>query len=194
MRALLVMSIALLTGCATDQRPWLHPYRPTTKVGGLTYCAKHHRPLVSVRGFQSSSDPLVLVHSADPHSVVCDERSPNSLNEDQHLTRTSLHVERTTVTYCPICAAEYWQCMGGDHQLTQHDIQQITPLALHTPSFRQPIIRIFPVYEHHVIVVGGAEDHVGDVFTDLGVAERRGRWVVAYPVDTHRITAVGQSR
>lgn len=184
---LLVCSAALLLGCATQ-------HHRTIVVGGLKYCAKHHRPLISVRGFQSSSDPLVLVHSADPHSVVCDERFPNSIYEDQHLTRTSLHVERTTVTYCPLCAAGYWQCMGGDRQLTDADIQQITALALHTPGFRHPIIRIFPVYERHAIAVGGGEEHVGDVFSDLGVAQRHGHWVVAYPADTHRIVALGQPR
>lgn len=183
---LLVFSAALLAGCATQ-------HHRTVVVGAQTYCAKHHRPLISVRGFQSSSNPLMLVQDADPRSVPCDEHSPNRIGDDQHLTRNSIHVERTTVTYCPICATEYWQCMGGGQSLSEHDIQQITALALQQRGFRRPVIRIVPVYDRHALVVGGGEDHVGDIFTDLGVAQRHGRWVVAYPIDSHRIVAVGRS-
>ena len=178
-------TVALLASCATH-------YHRTILVGGETYCAKHHRPLISVRGFQSSSNPLVLVHSADPRSVPCDKRSPNRIGDDQHLIRSSIHIERATVTYCPVCAAEYWRCMGGDRHLTESDIHDITALALRQPQFRRPVIRIVPVYEDHALVVGGREDHGGDIFTDFSVARRQGRWVVAYPVDSHRVTAVGR--
>jgi hypothetical protein len=184
---LLACCAALLLGCATQ-------YRRTVVVDGQRHCGKHQRPLISVRGFQSSSNPLVLVHSADPRSAPCDARSPNRIYDDQRLTRTSLHVEHATVTYCPLCAAEYWQCMGGQRALTASDIQQITALVLRQSEFRRPIIRIFPVYEHHAVAIGGAEDRVGDIFTVVGIAQRGQRWVVAHPVDRHRIIAVGRPR
>lgn len=184
---LLACSAAMLLGCATQ-------YRRTVIVGGQRYCAKHHRPLITVRGFQSSSDPLVLVHSADPRSVPCDERSPNRIYDDQRLTRTKIHVERADVTYCPVCAAEYWQCMGGALRPGEQAIRQIAAFVLHCSDFRQPLIRIVPMAEDRVLVVGGHEEQVGDVFTDLGVSQRHGRWVVTYPGENHRIIALGRSQ
>ena len=187
-RALLVACIApLLLGCATEQRR-------TVVVDGKTHCARHSRPLISVQGFQAGSDPLVLVHSAEPRSRPCGERSPNRIYDDQNLTRTSLHGDRARVTYCPVCAADYWRCMGGERELGRMDVQHITALALRQHGFRRPILRIFPVYEHHAVAVGGAEDQVSDVFTYLSVAQRDGRWAVAYPLRSHRIVALGQPR
>jgi hypothetical protein len=84
--------------------------------------------------------------------------------------------------------------MGAGQSLSEHDIQQITAFALQQPGFRRPVIRIVPVYDRHAVAVGGGEDRVGDIFTDLGVAQRHGRWVVAYPSDSHRIVAVGRSQ
>ena len=179
---LIALAVTMLCGCATQ-------HRRTVIVSGQVYCAKHHRALVSVPGFQAP--PNMLVHSADPQSVPCDGRAPNHIFDTERLTRNSLHSDRGTVTFCPVCAADYWRCMGGDRQLTERDVQQITALAVRTPGFRQPIIRIFPVYEHHAIAVGGVENHVGDVFAHLGVARRHDVWVVAHPLKTFRIVALG---
>ncbi len=90
-RALLIAcSAAMLFGCATS-------------ITAQSLLADRHIAR-SITGrssrfvFQSSSDPLVLVHSADPRSVPCDERSPNRIYDDQRLTRTKIHVERADVT------------------------------------------------------------------------------------------------
>jgi hypothetical protein len=84
--------------------------------------------------------------------------------------------------------------MGGDHRLAEADIQQITSLVMRRSDFRHPLIRIFPVYEQRALAIGGHEDHVGDVFTDIGLTRRRGRWVISSPADSHRILALGRHR
>jgi hypothetical protein len=48
--------------------------------------------------------------------------------------------------------------------------------------------------DDRALVVGGREEHAGDVFTDIGVSRRHGRWVVTYPSNRHRIIAVGRSQ
>ena len=45
-----------------------------------------------------------------------------------------------------------------------------------------------------MLVVGGQEEHVGDAFTDIGVSQQGGRWLVTYPGDSHRIIALGRSQ
>jgi hypothetical protein len=185
-RALCILALATLVSLAGARAEW----KPTVLVRGKHYCAEHHRPLVSVRGFQSSSNPLTLVHSADPRSAVCGERAPNRIGDDQRLIRSKIHIEPHIVTYCPQCAAAYWQCMGRDQQLSDSDIQQMISLVSRRPDFRKPVIRIVPMYEGYVLVIGGHEKRVGDVFSDLGVAKRRGKWIVAYPVNLYRVIAL----
>ena len=193
-RALIGIIAMVLTSCAATQRPWLHPYRPTTKVDGQTYCAKHQIPTISIIAYHSiqTRDRLVLVHSAEPRTVVCDEDSPNRLADDRRFHRTSIHPVRGIITFCARCSWDYWHCMGGYRQLSDADIQEITALVMHQPQFRRPILHIFAVYSPNAVAVGGRESQVGDVFSDIGLEKRHGKWVVAYPASSYRIVATGR--
>jgi hypothetical protein len=182
------LSAALLSGCASHAG---HTKR-TIDIAGQTSCTKHRIPLITVRGFESK--PLMLVHDADPRSVPCDERSPNRIWDSQNLARDHLRPVRALITYCPRCAAEFWQCMGGDHRLTEADTQQITSLVMRRSDFPHPLIRIFPVYEQRALAIGGHEDHVDDVFSDIGLTRRHGCWFISSQADSHRILALGRHR
>jgi hypothetical protein len=155
-------------------------------------CIKHRKPLITVRGFQSSSNPLVLVHSSDPRSTACDQRAPNRIGDDQHLSKTKIHVEAHVVTYCPQCAAEYWQCMARDPALSARDIAQIRALVLGRSDFRKPIIRIVPFSARRALVVGGMEDKIGSRFSDISVAKKSGTWSVNFPGELHEVIALGR--
>ena len=76
--------------------------------------------------------------------------------------------------------------------MSNDDVQQITALVSSRRDFRRPLIRIFPIYEHYAVAIGGHEDHVGDVFTDVRVVRRHGRWMISDPVTARRIVAVGR--
>ena len=192
-RALIAIVLgATITGC-TSPRPWLSPWKPTLIVHGQRYCAKHHIPLISVRGFEASLNPLVLVHSADARSPVCDEDTPNRVGDRYSFHRTSLHPFHSVITYCARCSAEYFHCVGGDHRLTDTDIEQIKSLVLRDADFKKPIIRIFAVYDEHAVAIGGREQQVGDVFSSTGLVKRHGRWIVLYPAFTGRVIAAGRS-
>jgi hypothetical protein len=158
-----------------------------------TYCMTHERPLVTVNGFQSTSNPLVLVHAADPRSVACDKHAPNRIPDDQHLTRSKIHIIPHAVTYCPQCAADYWECMGNYEHLSKKDIGEITALVLMRGDFRKPVIRIIPLSKTRSLVVGGRERKAGDFFSDIGLSKRGGRWVVQYAGVSHRILALGKA-
>jgi hypothetical protein len=192
--ALIGIIAALLTSCASMQRPWLHPYRPTSTIGGQTYCAKHHIPTISIIGYHSiqSQEKIVLVHDWDPQALKCNPDNPNRLADDSKFHRTSIHSVRGIITFCPLCDADYWHCRGGDHQLSDADVQQITALVTRYPEFRRPILRIFAVYSPNAVAMGGRQERVGDIFTDIGLAKRGDRWVVAYPVSSHRVVAIGR--
>jgi hypothetical protein len=125
-----------IVGCSIVSRP---PETVVT-VSGQKYCIKHCIPLISVRGF--SAKPLMLVHMEHPRCYDCGKRAPNHIWDSQHLVRAKLHPRRTIVTYCPLCEAEFWQCLGGDHQFSQADIQQITFLVSCRSDIRKPILRI----------------------------------------------------
>jgi hypothetical protein len=192
----LVGIVALaLAGCASTTRPWLNPYRPTVSVRGLTYCAKHSIPTISVRGYHSirTRDRLVLVHDWDPRSLRCGEDSPNRLPDDSSFNQSSLRPVRGLITFCAPCAQDYWHCRGGGRSLLDADIQKITSLAMQDPTFRRPLVRIFAVYSPNAVAIGGRQERVGDVFTNVGLEKSNGRWRVAYPVSSHRVVAVGRS-
>ena len=97
-----------------------------------------------------------------------------------------------TITYCPLCDADYWHCHGGGRQLGETDIQQITSIVMHHSEFHKPILRIFAVYSPNAVVIGGRQERVGDVFSDIGLAKLGDRWVIAYPVSSHRVVATGR--
>jgi hypothetical protein len=194
MRAFLGILALLLAGCAANERPWLHPYRPTTTEGGFTYCAKHHIPTISVIGYHSvrTHDRIVFVHDYSPECEKCWQDSPNRLADDAKFHRTKIHSVRGRITFCPLCDADYWHCYGGNRSLSDEDVQQITSLVMQHPQFHKPILRIFAVYSPNAVVIGGHQEHVGDVFSKIGLEKRRGRWIVAYPVSSHRIIAIGR--
>jgi hypothetical protein len=161
----------------------------------MTYCTKHDIPTISVIGYHSvrTRDKLVLVHDWDPRSIACDERSPNRLADDSKLYPTSIHTMRGSVTFCPRCNADYWHCRGGGRRLTDTDVQQITALATRQSEFRTPILHIFAVSSPKAAAIGGHEQRIGDIFTDVVLAKRHGRWAVEYPVSAHRIVSIGRS-
>lgn len=187
-RALVIFALIILTAFANARAE----QKRSMILNGMHCCVKHRKPLISVPGFQSSSNPLVLVHAADPRSAVCDGRAPNRIADDQHLARSKIHVEPHSVTYCPRCAAEYWQCMGRDPVLSTKDIQQITEVLLERADFRQPIIRIIPFSKARALVIGGRENQVGDRFSDISVSKRVGKWVVSFPGELHKVEALGR--
>ena len=180
---LLACSVALLAACATE-------HHATRVVHGQAYCAKHRIPLITVNGFRAK--PGVLVDAAMPRSVPCTERSPNRIWDSQNFTRDQLRPVPGLISYCSRCAAEFWQCEGGDHQLSDIDVQQITSLVSSRGDFRRPIIRVFAIYDQHAVAVGGREDRVGDVFTDVILVRRSGRWVISAPVAIRRVVAIGR--
>ncbi|MEY2578473.1 MAG: hypothetical protein QOI49_1297 [Verrucomicrobiota bacterium] len=187
--------VAVLSSPALAESSSPRPYRPTTTIRGLTYCAKHHIPTISVIAYHSinTRDRLVLVHDWSPQAMKCTDLYPNRLADDSRLSRTSIHSMRGRITFCARCSWEYYHCKGGNRRLTDSDIQQITSLALDEPRFRKPILHIFAVYSPNAIAVGGGEGHVGDVFTDIGLEKRRGRWSITSPASSHRIVAVGRA-
>jgi hypothetical protein len=179
-----VFAAALLSGCSTTGE-----VKRTVVVGGQVCCARHRIALITVRGFEAK--PLTLVHSADPRSSQCDERTPNRIWDSQHLIRTSLHPVRHIVTYCPRCEAEYTDCLA-DWRLSDTDIQQITALVSRRTDIRKPVIRIVAVDKNHALVDAGHEEHVKDIFDELGVTKRQQRWQVSSSIDAHRVIATGR--
>jgi hypothetical protein len=161
----------------------------TVVIAAHVCCARHRLPLLSVRGFEAK--PLTLVHSADPRSPQCDERTPNHIWDSQHLIGTSLHSVRHIVTYCPQCEAEYIQCLADWH-LSETDVQQITALVSRRHDIRKPIIRIVAVDKNRALVDAGHEEHVRDIFDDFGVTKRHEKWEISSSIDAHRIVATGR--
>jgi hypothetical protein len=176
--------VALLSGCAT-----VGAAKRTVVIAGQVCCAKHRIPLISVRGFEAKA--LMLVHSADPRSPQCHDRTPNPIWDTQHLIRTSLHPVRHIVTYCARCEAEYTECLA-DWRLSDTDIQQVRALVSRRKDIRKPIIRIVAVDKNRALVETGNEEHVGDIFEDFGVTKRQERWRISSSIDPHRIFATGQ--
>jgi hypothetical protein len=179
------IAATFLSACATNSGE----VKRTVVIGGQVSCAKHRIPLITVRGFEAK--PLTLVHSADPRSVPCDERAPNRIWDSQHLIRTNLHPVRHIVTYCPRCEAEYTECLAG-YQLSEEDIQQISALVSGRADIRKPIIRLVAVDTGRALVDAGREEHVGDIFDDVGVTKHKGRWHISSSIDAHKIIATGQ--
>ncbi|HZE56597.1 MAG TPA: hypothetical protein VE031_01970 [Chthoniobacterales bacterium] len=190
MQRVLVCTIAVaLAASASGQT------HGTKQVKGLTYCIKHDIPTISVIGYHSvrTRDKLVLVHDWDPLSIACDERSPNRLADDSKFYPTSIHTMRGIVTFCPRCNADYWHCRGSSRRLTDADVHQITALATRQSQFCAPILHIFAVSSPKAAVIGGHEQRVGDIFTDIVLAKRHGKWAVEYPVSAHKVVAIGRS-
>jgi hypothetical protein len=152
-------------------------------ISGHRCCVKHRIPLISVRGFEAK--PLVFVHSAEPLTPICDQRAPNRIWDSQRLYRTQLHPVRGIVTYCPRCQAQFLQCMGGDHRLSAADIKQISQLVLQRKDIRKPIIRILAFDKARALVDAGREYRAGDIFDDVALAKRQGRWVFTTAVTPH---------
>jgi hypothetical protein len=178
------ITAALFVSCASAS-----DMKRTLVIAGQLCCAKHRIPLITVRGFEAK--PLTLVHSADPRSAQCDERTPNRIWDSQHLIRTSLHPVRHVVTYCPRCEAEYTECLAGYH-LSNADIEQIGTAVSRRKDVRKPIIRIVAVDRNRALVDAGHEEHVGDIFDELGVTKRHDGWSVSSSVDPHRVIATGE--
>jgi hypothetical protein len=59
-------------------------------------------------------------------------------------------------------------------------------------EFLKPILRVFAVRGPNAVVLGGRQEHVGDVFSEIGLRKRGDKWVVAYPVSSHRVIAIGR--
>ncbi len=186
--------VLVLSDSAWAQHPWLHPYRPTTMVHGLAYCAKHHIPTISVIAYHSiqTHDKLVLVHDYAPRALKCTDDCPNRLADDSRLNRTSVHPMRGRITFCARCTWEYYHCLYGARPLSDSDVQQITSLVTHDATFHKPILHIFAVYGPNAVAVGGRDERVGDVFTDVGLGKRHGKWRVTYAASSHRVVAIGR--
>src|SRR4051812_8085209 len=133
----------------------------TVVIAGQTCCIRHRIPLISIRGFEAR--PGTLVHDAAPRSPQCDERSPNRIWDRLRLARTWLHPVRSIVTYCPVCEAEYTNCLIGYHP-SDADIQQITTILSRRRDVHKPIIRIVGVERNRVLVDAGRQEHVGNTF------------------------------
>lgn len=161
---------------------------------GQTYCAKHHIPTISVMGYRPYETPgdLVLVHDYNPHVDKCWPESPNRLPDDRSFDRTSIHTVRGIITFCPLCDADYRRCYGGDRQLSDIDLAQITSLVARHPEFHRPILRMFAVGKPNAIAIGGHQGRVDDLFSDMVFEKHDGRWMVAHPASSHRIVAVGR--
>jgi hypothetical protein len=177
--------VALLASCASQSSG----VKRTTIVDGQRHCVKHHIPRITVRGFEAK--PLMLVHSAEARSPQCDEHAPNRIWDSRRLRKTKLHPIQGMVTYCPRCEADYTTCMV-DYRPFESDIQQITELISRRKDIRKLILRIVPVDRDRVLVDAGRDQHIGDVFDDVGVRKRHGRWHVSSPIDAHKIVALGR--
>jgi hypothetical protein len=178
------LTAALVSGCVTTGE-----VKHTVVIAGQVCCAKHRIPLITVRGFEAK--PLTLVHSADPSSPQCDERTPNRIWDRQHLVRTSLHPVRHVVTYCPRCDAEYTDCLADWH-LSDSDTQQITALVSRRHNIRKPIIRIVAVDKNRALVDAGHEARVADIFDEFGVTKREETWQLSSSIGAHTVIATGQ--
>ena len=177
--------VALLTGCATHSSE----FKRTVTISGQKCCVKHRIPLISVRGFQVK--PTLLVHCGTERCATCDERTPNRIEDREHLLRTHLHSFRAVVTYCPLCEAEFVRCVA-EHQLSDRDIQEIRAVVSHRSDVRQSIIRIVPVDTNRALVDTGAEGSIGEVFDEFGITRRDEGWYISSSIDAHKIIAVGQ--
>jgi hypothetical protein len=84
--------------------------------------------------------------------------------------------------------------MGNYEHLSKKDIDAIMGLVLMRRDFKKPVIRVIPFSKTRALVVGGREGEVGDLFSDLSVSKRGGRWVVQYAGVSHRIVASGKAQ
>src|SRR3954464_1172387 len=164
--------VALLTGCAIHSSE----FKPSVTIAGQKCCVKHRIPLISVRGFQTK--PTILVHCHTERCATCTWDAPNRIEEREHLYRTRLHRVPAIVTYCPLCEAEFIACVA-EYQLPDRGTQQIRTLVSPRSHVRQPVIRIVAIDTESALVVTGAEHSVGDVFDELGVAQREGKWYIS---------------
>jgi hypothetical protein len=182
-----VVSLALVS-CATSS----FERKPVVIIADQKCCAKHRIPLISVRGFGASEG--TLVHMDHPRVAICDERAPNRIWDSRRLYRTDLHHRRATVTFCPHCEAEFWECLGGDRKLSETDIREITLLLSRRSDIRKPVLRIVPDAANHALVDCGEEDRVDAVFNEIAVAKRNDRWVITSPIAKHVVIARGLVR
>jgi hypothetical protein len=160
------------------------------------YCAKHHIPTISVIGYHSivTREKIVLVHDWAPQALRCGDDSPNTLPEDTNFDRTNVHSVRGRITFCPLCYAEYRHCYDGNRQLSDEDIREITSVVGQQSDFHKPILHLFAVRGPNAVVIGGRQEHVGDVFSEIGLRKRGDKWIIADPVSSHRIVAIGRER
>ncbi len=91
--------LVCLSACSTD---WRGP-AVLRSASGRRICAKHHVPLITVRGFEATSDTLV-----DPYEAWFQIAAPypNHIPEYQSLQRDRDFSEPTMITYCPKCQHE----------------------------------------------------------------------------------------
>jgi hypothetical protein len=181
----LAVVAAVLGACATNSGE----VNRTVVLGGQVCCVKHRIALITVCGFEAK--PLTLVHSADPRSPVCEKRTPNRIWDSQHLIRTTLHPVRAVITYCPRCEVDYIECLAG-YRLSSTDVQQIGVLVSRRSDIRKPIIRILSVDVNRALVDAGHEEHIGDVFDEVGVTKHQGRWRISSSIDAHKVIATGK--
>ena len=131
------MTLTMLASCAC--KPWHGPAVIRSR-SGQAICAKHHIPLISVRGYQAPDGALVDPYRAWHDIAVC---FPNHVPEYQSLVRDVRDVPLAVrITYCPVCEREVqsrWK--KKDEELKKrfrersNQAMQLTPLPVPRSHF-----------------------------------------------------------
>ena len=100
----LMLSLSM-SGCMNCENLGWHPI--VTSPTGQKLCARHHIPLVTVRGYQRGGSQVVLYHFHG-QSHIADYCNPNHVDPHYSLQRTNTYSVPTRVTYCPLCE-QAWQ-------------------------------------------------------------------------------------
>ena len=79
-------------------------------------------------------------------------------------------------------------------QLSDEDTRKITSVVGQQSDFHNPILHLFAVRDPNAVVIGGRQEHVGDVFCEIGWRKRGDKWIIADPISTHSIVAVGREQ
>jgi hypothetical protein len=109
LRALRIMAaVALLFGlvaCVNCTELNKHPI--IVSASGQKFCARHHIPLITVRGFRAPGNPLVFYHPVNRAQQRVEDCNPNYIYPDHSLYRNKRCPIPAWVTYCPNCEDAY---------------------------------------------------------------------------------------
>jgi hypothetical protein len=109
MRRVFLFALILpgVAGCMNCQQTMRNPIIVSSS--GQAFCARHHIPLVTVRGYAvrgwNHPNRREAVYTNIGDMVIVEACNPNSILPQQSLHRSKQYPERALVRYCPRCQA-----------------------------------------------------------------------------------------